>query len=311
MPGPEEVEHHLARRVGLLDVHEVADAVEHLAAAVSGMYGSTFSGGVPQPISSISAPRIPRNGIGMPGSASASTPAATARTRRSASTGRSSTATRRRTRTRRRSPGAAASRTAAAGSSARGGSRARRSCPALCAGGACADGRASRRARSPSSCSARVRRRRECALVRDAVHVDEVGEAERLGVGELVISAPPLECPTTGTVRPGLDVVEHGSASRMSASHEYSAACSLSPWPRWSQPTTRQPPAASLGANTSKVRAKSKPPCTSEQRRAAASPHSWTAMRTPFATSSYCRSGRSGVRDRACSRRGRRSRQRG
>ena len=82
-----------------------------------------------------------------------------------------------------------------------------------------------------------------------------------------IISPPPLEWPITGTGRPGLTWSNTASASRRSASQEYSAAWSLSPWPRWSQLTTRQPAAASSGANTSYVRAKSKPPWTREQRR--------------------------------------------
>ena len=62
-----------------------------------------------------------------------------------------------------------------------------------------------------------------------------------------VINAPPLECPTTGSGRPGLTWSNTVRASRMSASHEYSSGCSLSPWPRWSQLTTRQPPACEPG----------------------------------------------------------------
>ncbi len=84
---------------------------------------------------------------------------------------------------------------------------------------------------------------------------------------------PPLEWPTTGR---GPDVTESitASASRRSASHEYIAVCSEAPWPRWSHATTRQPASASKGANTSKVRAKSKPPWARASGSASGSPHS-------------------------------------
>ena len=65
-----------------------------------------------------------------------------------------------------------------------------------------------------------------------------------------IIRAPPLLWPMTG-IGSGPMASMTLRASRMSASHEYSSAWPLSPWPRWSQATTRQPAAASSGANTS------------------------------------------------------------
>src|SRR6478735_3052169 len=107
-----------------------------------------------------------------------------------------------------------------------------------------------------------------------------------------IISEPPLLCPSTGAGRPMPRVSMTTIASRRSASQPYSAAWSLSPWPRWSQAITRQPAAAIFGANSSYVRAKSNPPWTKKNGGAAASPHSCTATLRP-PTSTMC--SRSGV----------------
>ena len=56
------------------------------------------------------------------------------------------------------------------------------------------------------------------------------------------------------------------------------------------RPATRRRPAS--GANTSKVPAKSKPPWASRSGGASASPHSWTAMASPWLSTVRCRSGR-------------------
>src|SRR5690606_3046990 len=51
------------------------------------------------------------------------------------------------------------------------------------------------------------------------------------------------------------------------------------------------PPSAGGGAKTSKVRAKSNPPCASASGGASGSPHSWTARRMPCETTGRRRSG--------------------
>ena len=95
-----------------------------------------------------------------------------------------------------------------------------------------------------------------------------------------ITTLPPLLCPTKGT---GWRVVESSTAtpSRTSASQLSSRAWSESPWPRWSQHTTRQPASARSGANWSMVPAKSKPPWASSSGAADSSPHADTARRRP------------------------------
>ena len=66
-----------------------------------------------------------------------------------------------------------------------------------------------------------------------------------------IINEPPLLWPSTGAGRPAEISSITAIASRRSASQPYSAACSLSPWPRWSHTITRQPWAAIRGANSS------------------------------------------------------------
>ena len=100
-----------------------------------------------------------------------------------------------------------------------------------------------------------------------------------------------MEWPSTGA---GLSVTESITAktSRMSDSHEYSAERWLSPCPRWSKDTTRQPASARSGANRSKVAAKSSPPCKQNMGGEAGSPHSYTASSTPCASRNRVTSGR-------------------
>ena len=172
-----------------------------------GRYRMTFCSGVPQPITSSTRTedaeerhRQARAG------ASASTPGATARSRRSASPGRSSSASRRRTRT----PPTVTRSTQPLERQARvhppaTAWPARRSFPVCAARSPCgAGGRASRRVSSAiifvRSCSAMsgIRLVQGCRRgSRDA----RTGTTGRRRAGSS--APPPLECPITGTGRPG------------------------------------------------------------------------------------------------------------
>ena len=201
-----------------------------------GMYGTTFSTGVPQP-----SPRLRRRGCrgtasAGPAGASASTPGATVRSRRSAWRGRSSSATRRRTRTRRRSPAGAATRCGS-----RGFIRPRRSRQFVDRSRAGArDVAVRRRWSSQPAISSAIIFDRSCSAMSGIRRVYGMPSMLTRWVNRndwasasCVISAPPFECADDGQ-RPTRATRGRRppSASRMSASHEYSSAWALSPWPR-------------------------------------------------------------------------------
>ena len=121
---------------------------------------------------------------------------------------------------------------------------------------------------------------------RDAVQVDEVGEPERLRVGELRHQRPALGVADDGHRPTRRHVIEDRQARRACRRPTSTARRGRCRRGRGaSQLTTRHPAAANFGANTSYVRAKSIPPCTSSSGGASSSPHSWTAMPTPFGCS--------------------------
>ena len=221
----------------------------------TGSQGNTSRGTVPQPISSICPPSTPRNGMRQAGQLDdrplRPPRAEAAHAHRGVDLPPPSVV---RLERRRRRRGGAATRSTAAGSSAPAARPTPRTCPAC----GWSVGRAAPvvepaarprcRPSSARSCSATSGWRRRYGMPsRLTTWVNRYGWAS----ASWIISEPPLECPSTGVGRPLPRVSITTIASRRSASQPYSAAWSLSPWPRWSQAITRQPAAAIFGANTS------------------------------------------------------------
>ena len=231
-------------------MHEVPGVLEDLALPADRQVREHLAWG-PCPSPSPPSPRrAPEERHRQAGQLDASsTPGATGRSRPCASTRRSSSASRRRLERARRRRGGATSPSTAAGSSAPAVGPAPRTCPACAACTPCAGGgRASRAPRCRPSGRARARRRRAIGGA-DGIPSRLMTWVKRYGWASAswIISEPPLLCPSTGPGRPPQIWSITAIASRRSASQPYSAAWSLSPWPRWSQAITRQPAAAIAG----------------------------------------------------------------
>ena len=124
-----------------------------------------------------------------------------------------------------------------------------------------------------------------------AVEVDERAGQRRAAVEEVEHLPTPLgvaddQDRPVGQGGDGGEVVADVGRPSCSSGHGPSRRGPARP-----RPTTRHPASASIGAKTSNVREKSKPPCTSASIGASGSPHSLTARPTPLLSTRPVRSG--------------------